>query len=98
MKDLSRLMVLYGSVHDWWAPVLGQNPVVMVSLYLTAVQSERARGRGTRSCPRDLFPPAGSHLLKFLALLKILPLWETQHTRHFLLIPLTTSVGDTQEL
>ena len=56
--------------------MLGQNPVVMVSLYLTAFQSERARGRGTRSCPRDLFPPAGSHLLKFLALLKILPLWE----------------------
>lgn len=79
MKGLSRLMVPYGSVHGWWAPVLGQNPVVMVSLYLTAFQTERARGGGgggTRSCPRDLFPPAGSHLLKFLALLKILPLRE----------------------
>lgn len=46
MKGLSRLMVPYGSVHGWWAPVLGQNPVVMVSLYLTAFQTERARGGG----------------------------------------------------
>lgn len=52
MKSLSRLMVPYGSAHGWWAPVLGQNPVAMVILHLTAVESERARGRGDEVLPQ----------------------------------------------